>query len=268
MPSFSALISDMTITNGQARLTGPDDWLQGRTLYGGLSAALSHEVALQHLGRNLPLRSAQIAFIGPATGNLQFAATTLRQGRSVSYVNVDLSGEKGLAVRTLFCFGDARPSALTPQSCPMPDIRSPQEADTFLPPEIAPRFMSHFDLRLAGGSRPGMLDPTALIQVWARHKDNRATSAGQGGIMNALLAMADALPPAIITTLPTMVPLSSMTWQVDVLSTDIASSLDGWWLLETQAQSASNGYSAQKMMVWSEDGTAVLAARQAVAVFG
>ncbi len=267
MSLFYDLMHDLDVKDGLATCEAPEDWLQGRTLYGGILAALSHEIACNSLGSPLPLRSIQVAYIGPASNSLTIKATVLRQGRSVSYVSVDLTGDKGLATRSLFCFGAARSSNLASRTRPLPDVDTPQVAKPFLSLNNQPQFMKNFDMLMAGGDIPLSQGPSALMQVWVRHKDNRAERAGQGGLMNALLAVADALPPAIITTLPELVPLSTMTWQVDVLCHDPVISPNGWWLLESHAQSAAEGYSAQKMMVWSEDGTPILAGRQAVAVF-
>ena len=76
----------------------PDDWLQGRTAFGGLSAALCWEAA-QRVGDALPpLRSAQFAFVGPAGGRLRIEPTLLRRGKSAAFYSVDLHGDDVLAV--------------------------------------------------------------------------------------------------------------------------------------------------------------------------
>jgi hypothetical protein len=65
---------------GRHRITLPADWLQGRTAYGGLSAALCLQATVRSHADLPPLRSAQFCFIGPATGELDIAAAVLRQG--------------------------------------------------------------------------------------------------------------------------------------------------------------------------------------------
>ena len=73
----------------------PSDWLQGRTTYGGLSAALCHQAG-RAFSRDMPLRSAQIAFVGPTGGDVTLRAETLRAGKSSTYVGVDLLGDLSL----------------------------------------------------------------------------------------------------------------------------------------------------------------------------
>ncbi len=63
-----------------------------------------------------------------------------------------------------------------------------------------------------------------------------------------------------------MAPISSMTWMVNVL-TDEPKTRDGWWLLESRAEHAADGYSSQDMLVWNRDGDLVIAGRQSVTIF-
>ena len=66
MTSFTELLYGIQSDADGHRVSAPSAWTQGRTLYGGLSAALCLEaVARDH--PDLPqLRSAQIAFVGLA----------------------------------------------------------------------------------------------------------------------------------------------------------------------------------------------------------
>ena len=85
--------------------------------------------------------------------------------------------------------------------------------------------------------------------------------------MVALLALADAPPPAASTMAKAPSPISTMTWSVDLL-TDQIETTDGWWLVQSSAEQIGDGYSSQAMTVWNANGTAVMAARQNIAVFG
>ena len=53
---------------GENTLTAdlPDTWMQGRTAYGGLTAAIALEAAMRSQADLPPLRSAQTAFVGLA----------------------------------------------------------------------------------------------------------------------------------------------------------------------------------------------------------
>ncbi|GAK34279.1 acyl-CoA thioesterase [Iodidimonas nitroreducens] len=267
MIALSALLATATgaiCPDGVMHLDAPDDWLQGRTLYGGLSAALSYATARHKLGDDLPLRSAQVAFIGPAQGALSLRPQILRRGRSVSFLSVDLLGDQGLATRTAFCFGAARPSAKAVALPPMPDVPAPESLAAVPLIEGAPAFIRHFDLRMARGS----FDNQADMLIWLRHKDERLWGDDSGvDPIFSLLALADALPPAIIMGKGPMIPVSSMTWQINPL-TPAPITRDGWFLMRSWAENAADGYSSQGMMTWSRDGDAVLSAQQSIAIFG
>jgi acyl-CoA thioesterase len=84
--------------------------------------------------------------------------------------------------------------------------------------------------------------------------------------MVALLALADMPPPALMAMFTELAPISSMTWMVNVLC-DEPRTRDGWWLLQSRAENASQGYSSQDMLVWNRDGELVIAGRQNVAIF-
>ena len=101
----------------------PTDWLQGRTAYGGLSSALALHAAQRCEPDLPPLRTAQIAFIGPRrlgdcdvivcrAGAITVAATMLRRGRTAAFVQVDITSEAKLGYRATFVFMAAQPSRI------------------------------------------------------------------------------------------------------------------------------------------------------------
>jgi len=261
MTEFTELLAAVERTDTGWTSTVTDDWLQGRTLYGGLSAALSLNAAMLAFNGLPPLRSAQVTFIGPATGAVTASPSMLRQGKSAAYVGVDLVGEAGLAARAVFTFGAARQSAFCERRLAAPDAPPPEACEPFFG-LARPTFSHHFDAVSAGRSRPvtGAADPDYL--VWLRHKDPAARS----GVLG-LLALADATPPAAMAMFSAGAPISTMTWMVDILADPDDLGGDGWLLLESRAEMVCEGYSAQPMALWTRDGRPLIAARQCVAVF-
>lgn len=249
--------------DGQAfSVTLPDDWLQGRTAFGGLSAALCWEAAQRSAEALPPLRSAQFAFVGPAGGRLRIEPTLLRRGKSAAFYSVDLFGDDVLAVRGLLTFGASRPSQLDQVDLPAPVVPGWEDCPTFFEPNDRRSFLQHFDSRFAAGARPYTAGAKPEMVVWLRHRDDASAPS-----MASLIALADALPPAAVANFPVGGgPISTMTWSIDVLA-DSPESLSGWWLVRSTAQTAVNGYSAQDMAVWNDEGKPVLAMRQTVAIF-
>lgn len=259
MSSLREVIHGFDPSNG---LSLPADWLQGRTAYGGITAATSLIAARQTIDdRAGPLRSAQIAFVGPGSGQLTYNAQLLRGGRSVSSVGVDVSADAGMAARSLFVFGHARQSAIAHDFSQPPGVRGPESyaaLDMSCSP-IVPAFLAHFELRPAAGALPvsGAVNPE--MSVWVRHRDAAGVDAEV-----ALLALADALPPAAFTAYTEPRPISSISWSLDLLGPLPDSE---WILLRSASMHAADGYAVQTMQAWDSQGRMLLRGRQCVGVF-
>ena len=260
MTTFTELIASAGFADDALSVAIPEEWMQGRTTYGGLSAALCLETALRAFPDAPPLRSAMVSFIGPAGGPVTGRAKMLRQGKSVTFVEAEVSGEKGVATRCAFAFGQARNSQWNRTFTAKPDLPPPDECERFIPEGEGPAFGQHFEARLARGGRPRTGSKSHDHFIWVRHRDESAK-----GVVG-LLALADMLPPALIPMMTELSPISSMTWMVNILR-DAPKTRDGWWLLEARAEHVEAGYLSQDMLVWNRDGELVIAGRQSVAIF-
>ena len=240
-----------------------DDWLQGRTIYGGLAAALCLEAMLRASPELPSLRSAQFSFVGPASGQLRITPVTLRKGKSTVFASVDLVGEAGLATRAALCFGAARPSVLSYEGIAAPAVNLPDDGMLFFnraPPEL--HFLQHIEGRTAGGALPFSKSAEPDMILWLRHRDPALHPS-----IVSLLALSDAPPPAALAMLDRpRGPISTMTWAIDMLTDDITTD-DGWWLVRTKADTAADGYSSQTMTVWNAKGKPTMVSRQNVAMF-
>ncbi len=260
MTAYTDLIAAMTATQAGWTANVTDDWRQGRTTYGGLSAALCLEAALRAVPDAPPLRSAQFAFVGPAAGELQIRAEILRRGKSTLFMGVDLIGEQGVATHGVLTFGSARTSVLSYGEVPCPAVARPEACEPFFPGERGgPNFTGQFEVRMAGGARP-LSGGAPEYLLWIRHRDPAARS------LSALVALADTPPPPAMTLFPTFGPISTMTWALDIVGLPDAHD-DGWRLLRSRAETIADGYSTQEMTVWDGAGTPLIVARQNVAVF-
>lgn len=239
----------------------PASWRQGRTAFGGLSAALALQTALRTAPSALPpLKSAHIGFIGPTDATLRFDAQVLRQGKSATSVAVDCQANGQVALRAALLFAQPRPSRIAHDFLPArPAVGGPDDARPIADGAATPAFVAHFDMRLAGGALPlsAAADPELL--VWARHRD-------PGGVdpSVALVALGDCLPPAAMTCFTEPAPVSSMTWTLDFPQ---PASAGDWFLLRSASCHAEDGYSLQDMHIWDSTGRLVLWGRQTVALY-
>ncbi|MBO6688486.1 MAG: thioesterase family protein [Henriciella sp.] len=241
----------------------PESWMQGRTTYGGLTAALSLHGALG-LVDDIPLRSAQVAFVGPVGGDVRIKPTLLRRGKNTAFVSVDVVAETGIAAQSIFAFGARRESALHFDDMPMPDARAPEEIESFFDKDRPrPGFTQNFDMLMASGGRPVSGSSEKSIGLWMRHLDPDAPQDA-----TAVLAIGDAPPPAAMSMLSVPSRISSMTWMAEFMTDSISTDPEGWFYAQHTAQLSKDGYSSQSMRLWNRQGEPILVGRQTIAVFG
>jgi acyl-CoA thioesterase len=146
MPGLKQIIDALEPIEGGWRGSIPDSWLQGRTSYGGLSAALALHAAQQSDTDLPPLRSALVAFIGPLSGDVMIRASRLRRGRNAAFIQADVESEAGLGLRATFVFMSAVDSKLDHQIGTAPDFPRPQAGDTTFKGNSAVSFAQNFEL--------------------------------------------------------------------------------------------------------------------------
>lgn len=238
----------------------PANWLQGRTIYGGLSVALALQAALRDGPSALPpLKSAQIVFVGPASTALTFKTSVLRQGKSTTYISVDCLAGAEVSLRVMFIFANPRPSKIKHDFYKFPDVKGPQCYQRLDAVNQAPVFLSNFELRFAGKSLPVSGSDHPELMAWVRHLDASGVDPSV-----ALLALGDSLPLAVMASFTEFAPISSMTWTLDIAQPVTAGE---WYLLRSTSQRASDGYSFQTMEIWNERKQLVLSGSQTVAIF-
>lgn len=263
MSSLRAVVETLVPEGDGFIVEAPAEWSQGRTLYGGITAAFAYEAIRRAHDGLPPLRSAQLTFVGPASGRLRFTSELLRRGRSTALIAAECSSEEGVAARAVFAFGAARDSKVAHNFMPMPRVPAPEEVGSFRKEGGAtrPGFWNNFETRLAAGGR--LFDASAErpeFSTWTRFLD-----ADGADPTTALLAIADCLPPAAMVLFPEPAPISTMTWTVDIAH--VPQSLDGWHLLWASSEHAGEGYSLQNMAMWSGGGELIATGRQMVAIF-
>lgn len=260
MPNLRAVLDGFTGEGATSRVEAPEGWGQGRTLYGGMTAALCWHAATLAIADLPPLRAAQVAFVGPAAGPLEFTTELLRRGRNSAILEVACRTEEGFAAKAYFTCANPRESAVAHDRSPAPEAPGPEGVEPFhRKPPKGLSFPQNFDIRLVRGGRPLSGDAPEIL-VWTRLKEEEGVDP-----VTALLALADVLPPGAMAEMPEWGPVSTMTWGVD-FHQPVTSR--GWHLLHTYSDQAADGYSLQGSDMWDAAGRRVLTARQVVAIFG
>jgi acyl-CoA thioesterase len=257
MTSLKQAIDALEPVEGGWHGTVPENWLQGRTAYGGFSAALALHAAQKSDTDLPPLRSAQVSFIGPLSGDIVIRASRLRRGRNAAFVQTDVESEAGLGLRATFVFMGAVVSRVDHQSGAAPDFPMPQPDTQTFRGHSAVAFSRNFDLL---DRRDETVGPAEWLR-WARLVEREGLDP-----MVELMAIADCLPPAALKLLGGRAPLSSMTWLLNILGPQPVTR-DGWWLLRATTDYTKDGSSSQQMAIWNADGTPIAEQMQSVAIF-
>lgn len=238
-------------------VTIPSGWMQGRTAYGGLSSALAHHAARLAVPDAPPLRSAQVAFVGPLAGEVTISCDLLRRGRNTAFVETKIRSSDGIGFIGTFIFMSKRDSKIEFEGVHRPDVAAPPAEGSARsgPPEFFTCQMEYPEKRLELGMN------TPRLANWHRFAERDGLDA-----MTELLCIGDGLPPSAMGLMDIAGPISSMNWQVNML-TDAPATENGWWLLESVTHHAHHGASSQYMTVWNSRLEPVMAAMQSVALF-
>lgn len=239
----------------------PEDWHQGRTAYGGFSGALALATVQEAAPDLPPLRSAQVAFVGPLYGEIAATARVLRRGKNATWASAELLKDGAVGLAASFVFMGPVDSALhLNESAPPEDLIPLEEGEELRPGRFAPIFLkNNFDIRHALPRRP---EKRPEMCWWVRPKAHAALDPTLSAVLSA-----DGVPPAVMPLMHPGVMVSSMTWQLNML-TPQPETRDGWWLLRSVGTYAEAGCSSQQMQLWNADGAPILSAMQSVALFG
>ena len=267
---FSRVLASISASDDEPgfHVEVPADWLQGRTVFGGLQMALAvrgMRAAMPDASRPLPLRSAQMTFVGPLPGGQRVSLhpQVLRQGRSTCHARCDLLHDDAVAGSALAIFGVARSSQFVHElPAPDPGRRPDDVADAVMPAGSAPAFVQHFELRWARGAPPFSGHPEPRSTIYARLRDRDC------GAEDALLALADVIPTPVLSMLSRPAPASSLNWMLEVLRDPARLDLHGWCQIETEVRAGTDGYLSQTSVLYGPDGHAYSVSHQTVGVFG
>lgn len=172
MSSFRQTVESLVQEGDEFVIDAPEQWAQGRTLYGGMTAALCYSSALRAHDDPGPLRSAQFTFVGPSAGRLRLRPALLRRGRSSVIVSVDCHSEDGLAARSIFAFGAARESLVAHDFTPALAAPPPEACEPFhKTAKPLPGFLANYEYRLAAGARLFEPDKRPEFAIWTRFRD-------------------------------------------------------------------------------------------------
>ena len=238
-----------------------EDWMQGRSLYGGVQAALATE-AMRPFSDDLPIRTLQATLCAPvAHGRLRIEARLLRAGGNTRQVEARIvDGEQVLAL-FVGIFGRARESAVAhdfiqPALDGLTGTRMP-----FV--DGMPPFLRQFSAELLKGHFPGSgATDTEHVYRLSLHDDAERTGLAQ------LLTLSDFPPPVGLSWLRRFTPGSTMTWMLNFTGRAFETQPLSGWVIDVKLDAAHDGYTQQTVTLFGPDGYAVARGTQCMVIFG
>lgn len=260
---LDASLRDLWTPNAEAwQLDLPAGWMQGRSAFGGLTAA-----AMASLGRRVVpdrdrgLRLANIQLLapvvpGPTTGE----ATVLREGRNISFVEVRLQQASKLVATCTLVFAKRNGSNLDVPGPARPEVPDP-ESLTPLPyaEGVFPEFTQHVDMRWAQGSVPYSGGSQAAFTGVFRYRVPIGDAEG-------VLALLDTWPPPSLALAEGPVPSSTVSWTAHVLA--VPQSFEQWFTFRYETIVGTDGLHTIRGHLHDAQGELVGWTEQLVAVFG
>jgi acyl-coenzyme A thioesterase PaaI-like protein len=257
---YSELLATMQQTDDGVALQVPADWMQGRSVFGGLQVAIA--VAAMRRLVATPMRTLQVTFIAPVPQGLVSArAKLLRSGKNASHVEAQLLVGGEIACSVIGVFGNARTTAVTklPQQLLLP---AAQPIPFPFVEGFTPEFTRSFKGAVLQGDLPYAGKPLSEVVVSLDMLDTGTTTEAH------LLAIADFMPPVALCWLKNFAAGSSLTWMLEFLVDDFTVLPLTGWRVDATLVAARDGYTSQSVMLWGPGGVPVAISRQSMVVFG
>ena len=239
----------------------PSGWMQGRSVFGGFTAAAAVAAAHRHVDDHRQLRSLNIQFLRPCVpGSVVAECALLRQGKTASFVQVNLRQETSLVsvLHLVFAALDSRRTEVVPNPSPL-TIDPATLSDLPYVEGLTPEFTQHFAFRWASGGYPFSGSEEARFAGFIQPR-------GIVGDIEGVIALLDAWPCPTLSVLSAPAFASSVAWTAHVHR--VPTSFSGWFAFEYETVMGAGGFHTIVGRLYGPDGSLVGWTEQLAAVFG
>ncbi|GAA3947819.1 thioesterase family protein [Allohahella marinimesophila] len=250
------------------KLSIDDSWMQGRSTFGGLSAAMALQAMEAHADGRM-LRSFNCNFVGPVDDQaLTLTPELLRAGKSVTVLGCRILQSDSIRLDASAAFGDGRESDICVDPAGVADVGLLEDGAPL--PNVAgvsPNFMQYFDYAFTDGKLPFTGRGDGIMNGYMRFRE--AALGDEAALTPALLlGLIDAWPPATLPLLRKVVPASTLAWNVQFVQPTVRSRATDWFRYEAKIVQAADGYGYTHARVWNDRDELLAFSQQTVTVFG
>ena len=245
----------------------PQGWSQGRTIYGGLIAGmLMHKASVTIADTDKVLLSCSVTFVGPVQqAEARLSAEILRQGKSVTTIEVRLWQDDAVQTILIASFGAQRSSSISVHR----EVIAPEYVDVanlalVKHHPLAPECFRQMQMAWAEGQYPCSASELPDFGGYFRFEPEQ--HANREMTIADLMVAFDMWPPGVLPMFKSMAPASSLTWHVTYVH-PLQSQMQDWLKYKVVTDYAGDGYSTEHAYLWDAENRLIAIARQTVTVF-
>ena len=243
-------------------------WGQGRTTFGGLSAALLLEKMQTKISSDRHLRSLNVNFCGPLLTDIPFTLEqhVLSEGKSISQLTGQAIQDEKIVTQLTACFGVERESDIEIPAIPI-DLGEQGTGQQFnYIKGVTPEFIQHVEFSYCEGGFPFSNSKHNHLAGWVRFKEPTSLFTE-----SHLVALIDAWPPTVLQKLQRLSPCASVSWSLEfaqpLAMLDEPLKAGDWVYYDAEIKQAHHGYAHTVARIYHPNGTLIALSRQLVAVY-
>lgn len=263
-PSFGEATTWSPVGPGQWEGTVPPAWMQGRTSFGGIAAAVGLRALCDVEEDGRPPRTVHTSFFAPVRAEpARVTARIIRRGRFVTHARAEIEQGDTMTTQVVATFAHDRPSKVQVEPDRVPDRPAPETlAELPYIEGVSPRFVRKFAFRWTDGGMPFSGTTEARLGGWCRHRTHPGPNRHA-----AVLGLIDAWPSPFVSMLTRPAPASSVTWTTNFYTVPAAIEPHAWWWYGSAAVAAADGYGGMRGSLYTPQGALCATVEQLVAVF-
>ncbi|GAB4568412.1 MAG: acyl-CoA thioesterase II [Haliangiales bacterium] len=247
-------------TDDSWRFDLPTGWMQGRSTFGGLTAAVSVALARRHLDPSRRLRSFTVQLLRPLVpGPVEGRYRIHRAGKHITFADVDLAQGEQPAALTRMVFADSRDDARA--IAPTASWSGPDPESLVDMPYIAgvtPEFTQNVAFRWVSGGLPFTGSDQTQLAGYCRFRV-------PFGDVEGVVALLDAWPSPSLGMLRAPAAASTVHWSAHIAA--LPARFDGWFGFTYETVIATDGYHTVVGRLYDPDGALIASTEQLVALF-
>ncbi len=247
----------------EKKLQVPKSWTQGRTVYGGLSAALLLAAIEAQVSMDKTLRALNVAFSAPTHPDMDFFLETelLREGKTVAQWQGRLMQNGVCCVQVQAVFALAMPSLFIIQPFRAPEFPGPETAWHY-PGEGTHGFTQHYQMAQAKGDLPISGGSSLELGGWMRFRQAPGKI-----LLTHLVSLIDVWPPAVMMQMREMKAGSTVNWTLQFPQPLPAIKPDEYVGYQARIESSQDGFAITHAQVWNAQKQLLALSQQTIVIY-